>query len=56
VRLGQTVQFFDEGRLAATAIVDDLQAETATVRVTNALMADVQATEATVVRFVTMFG
>lgn len=52
VRLGQSVQFFDAGRVAATAVVDDLQADTAQVRVIRA-DASAQATEATAVRFMT---
>lgn len=52
VRLGQTVQFFDAGRLAATAVVDDLQADTVQVRVLRA-ESNAQATEAMAVRFLT---
>jgi hypothetical protein len=54
VRLGMHVQFFDADRVAATAVVDDLHDDTATVRVLTAAVAGVQATEATAVHFVTM--
>jgi hypothetical protein len=54
VRLGMRVHFFDADRVAATAIVDDLQDDTASVRVLTAATAGAQATEATMVHFVTM--
>jgi hypothetical protein len=53
VRLGQTVQFFDGGKVAATAVVHDLHDDTAQVRVTQTWIAGSQATEATAVRFIT---
>ncbi len=52
VRLGQAVQFFDGGRVTATAVVDDLQADAAQVRVIRA-EPNAQATEAMSVRFQT---
>jgi hypothetical protein len=52
VRLGQAVQFFDAGRVTATAVVDDLQADAAQVRVIHA-EPNAQATEAMSVRFQT---
>jgi hypothetical protein len=55
VRLGQAVQFFDAGRVTATAVVDDLQADAAQVRVIRA-EPNAQATEAMSVRFQTTFA
>ena len=54
VRLGMQVRFFDADRVAATAVVDDLHDDTATVRVINAAIAGAQATESTAVHFVAM--
>jgi hypothetical protein len=54
VRLGMQVHFFDANRVAATAVVDDVQDDTATVRVLTAAIAGAQATESTAVHFVTM--
>ena len=51
VRLGQSVQFFAGEQVAATALVDDIHGETVTARVTTTFFADLQATEATAVRF-----
>jgi hypothetical protein len=48
------VHFFDANRVAATAVVDDVQDDTATVRVLTAAIAGAQATESTAVHFVTM--
>jgi hypothetical protein len=55
VRLGQAVQFFDAGRVTATAVVADLQADAAQVRVIRA-EPNAQATEAMSVRFQTTFA
>ena len=54
VRLGMQVHFFDANRVAATAVVDDLHDDTATVRVLSTAVAGAQATETTAVHFVTM--
>jgi hypothetical protein len=52
LRLGMAVHFFDGERVAAQAVVDDLQDGTAQVRVTRNLLAGAQAGETTAVRFV----
>jgi hypothetical protein len=52
VRIGMAVQFFDAGRSAATAVVDDLAGGIASVRITHTASLNLATSVATAVHFV----